>query len=127
MDTDFSGFLIERFEPDQGMMIFAERVAGRQEEDIEITAFMAYWSAEDLKRKVEPEIVSVKAGKRVTLPRSVDGNCAKVYFAGATPQFEALNADLNLVAQVPSSSVIRVEFKGKRTDRSKKALYFKAG
>lgn len=125
MDKSFSGFLIERFEPDQGMMSFAEKVT-RPDEDIEITAFMAYWSAEDLKRKVQPEIISVRADKCVTLPRSVDGHCAKVYFAGAEPQFESLNANLNLVAKVPSGSVVRVEFKGKRTDRSQKALYFKA-
>lgn len=123
MSDCFAGFVYERFEPEVGLLEFAESVS--EDDDLEAVAFLAYAQMMDERKRIEVEMCLIKAGEKVILPRSVDGHSSKLVYAGGTPVFKGLTVDGNLQAMLPKNCVVRVEFKGVKTSRKRRVKYYK--
>ncbi len=107
----FPGFKITFFVADPGVLEFIKKSVSSPI-NLEIEAFLRYRQAVDFTHNKEVEQLEVKPGSKIILPCSKNGDCAKVCYAGAEPDFRGLDANNNLEAVIPADCCIRVEFGG---------------
>lgn len=102
--VQIAGYSINRFVPDELSIKFVQ-MTSENSKHLEAEALMSVIAEMNL----PIEIVNVKPGEKVTLPRSKAGK-TQVWYAGKVPMFTAEGNDFGAEAVIPEGTVIQVIF-----------------